>query len=180
MKLTAIVEAARGIYIAEFRAFVSRQKATSKPGAAEVKLQIDPDSRLFRRLYCCDFASNVEGSAAAVELTPARSVNFEKFEEHVGPLTIGVEDLRWHDVIIRHDAGAPPEATFDAWFNKWFDPADSRVDPDSEFSGVIHSLLVEPGSISVDFGTAPEEAFWELLSAAQGYGIRRLRISSSA
>jgi hypothetical protein len=50
---------------------------------------------------------------------------------------------------------------------------------DAPLSFVIHSLLIEPGVIDIDFGTAPPEAFWEMLGLLQSAGARTIRISSS-
>jgi hypothetical protein len=44
---------------------------------------------------------------------------------------------------------------------------------------VIHSLLVEPGTLSVDMGTAASDALWDVLDLLEKAGAQSIRISAS-
>jgi hypothetical protein len=47
----------RDHYVDQFRAFVKRQLENCSQGAAEVKLELNADSEIFRRLYCVDLSA---------------------------------------------------------------------------------------------------------------------------
>jgi hypothetical protein len=67
------------------------------------------------------------------------------------------------------------------WFDHWFDGEDTRQPDERGLYGVIHSLSDpqrEDNSIvmRVDFGSAPEEAFEELLDALRDSGATKIEI----
>lgn len=82
------------------------------------------------------------------------------------------------DVEVHHDADKPLDG-LDRWFSQWFDEEEKRLDPTAEFSESIHSLLSEADRLSVDFGSAPITAFWELLNLVQAGGARSILVTSS-
>ena len=67
------------------------------------------------------------------------------------------------------------------WFDRWFDGEDTHQADEHGLYGVIH-FLSDPkheGSatiIQVDFGSAPEEAFEELLDALRDSGATKIEI----
>src|SRR5262249_32000073 len=69
------------------------------------------------------------------------------------------------------------------WFERWFDVEDTRQPDDDGLNGVIH-FLSDPeykGAATVfqvDFGSAPEEAFEELLDALRDSGATKIEIGN--
>ena len=142
-----------------------------------MKLLLHHESKLFERLYCVDFVKN--DPPEIVELQPENILTFALIEGSFGEASLSVEHLRWDDVLLYHDSTDLPPQALSLWFRQWFDPEDERHDPAADLSRVIHSMLIEPSCVSVDFGTAEPEAFWDMLNLLEGAGARRIRISSS-
>jgi hypothetical protein len=168
----ALIEQVRGSYLTDFRSFVERQHQACKTGAAEVKMQLSGQSKLFSRFYCVDFVNNDDGEPDAIEFVFDQYFSFTGLRGDLGDLSVTFTSMRWNDVIIAHDLDEIPADTLAAWFDEWFDPTDERHDSSAEFSNNIHSLLVEPRMLKVDFGTAPVEAFWELINLLDELGTR--------
>ncbi len=177
--ITRFIARVRDHYVEQFRAFADEQKRHCETGASEVKLQLSEQSELFQRLYCVDFLRNENGQPRPVELLPDRFLKFDTLSGSFGAARLVIEHLRWDDVTIHHDlALLPPEAIAN-WFEQWFDPDDRRFDQAAQLSGVIHSLLIQPGAISIDLGTAPPEAFWDILGVLERARATSIRVSSS-
>jgi hypothetical protein len=178
MDPTAFVTHIRDHYVDQFRAFAEHQRASCAQGSSEVKLQLSEQSGLFGRLYCVDFLKN-DGASEVVEFQPEHILTFEPIVGTFGRASLSIEHMRWDDVLIRNDLDALPLDELSHWFQLWFDPEDARHNPDAQLSGTIHSLLLQPNCISIDFGTADPEAFWDILLLLENAGASGLVIGSS-
>jgi hypothetical protein len=159
-----LVAQIRDHYVSQFQKFVEQQQKTCKVGAPEVKFKLPKDNRAFHHLVVVDFLRN-ESRPEAVFFDPERVMTFDRVEGQLGEAELVIESLRWDEVSIRHDIPAVENVVED-WFLKWFDPYESRLDKSFTISNCIHSIyIVEDGELQVDFGTAPPEAFWDLLGA---------------
>jgi hypothetical protein len=174
----AFVTRVRDHYVDQFRAFAKQQRASCTVGAAEVKLQLSEQSGLLDRLYCADFIKS-DGAQEVVELQPENFLAFEPIAGTFGKASLSIEHLRWDDVLIRHNLDEVPHEPLSRWFQLWFDPDDVRHDPSAELSDVIHSVLLQPNCISIDFGSADPNAFWDMLDLLEEAGATSLKISSS-
>ena len=178
MDRTALVTRIRDHYVDQFRAFAKQQRASCTLGAAEVKLQLSDESGLLDRLYCADFIKN-DGAQEVVELQPENFLSFEPIAGAFGKASLSITHLRWDDVLIRHNLDEVPPGPLTRWFQLWFDPDDLRHDPSAELSDVIHSVLLQPNCISIDFGSADPNAFWDILQLLEKAGATSLKVSSS-
>jgi hypothetical protein len=128
---------------------------------SELKAQSnDRQSDMHRTAYGFDFASN-DGQFRLFELVPDKHLAFDPFVITYGRMAVRVDDLRWDDVLIRHDLSEVPATDIEEWFDRWFGPEDRQT-------GMIHCLSLQPGVISTDMGTAPEDAFHDLLGLLEG------------
>lgn len=168
----------RDHYVDQFRAFAQQQRASCAQGASEVKLQLSEQSGLYDRLYCVDFIKN-DGAHEIVELQPENILTFDPIAGTIGNASLSIKHLRWDDALIRHDLDDLPPGQLSHWFQLWFDPEDARHDPNAELSEVIHSMLLQPNCISVDFGAARPDAFWDILQLLDDAGAARIDVSSS-
>ena len=168
----------RDHYVDQLRAFLAMQRRNSVRGESEVKLELEPGSPIFHSLSCADFVRN-DGEPEIIDFTPERVLGFESISTSLGNAEVTIADLRWDDIVIRHDASFDSEQVLGGWFDKWFDPADSRYRPGAELGNVIHLLAVEPGKLSIDFGSAAPDAFWELLNVIQRAGATQLHVSNT-
>jgi hypothetical protein len=173
---TELTQRVRDHYVAQFQAFIEKQERADQTGVAEVKIQLQGGSP-FRHLVCVDFLAGA--AKQVVEFQPDKYLRFDAFSGSYGSARLSMEQLRWNDVLISHDLPAPPESAMAVWFQRWFDPDDERHNEDAALGNVIHSLVIEPGLVRVDFGTAPVEAFWQLLDLLEEAGARKLRVHCS-
>lgn len=174
--LDQLVPKVRDHYIEHFRAFVAHFQSKGLRGAAEVKFTLGPESPVFSRIYCTDYVENDDGEMTAHWLQPDKKLAFERFSERLGDASVDVVSLCWDDVTISFDGPAPDYAP---WFDVWFDPNERDFNETSEFSGKIHSLSVGDGDCTVDFGTSPPRALFDLLELIVAAGSRRLTLSTT-
>ena len=170
----------RDHYVAQFKAFVDEQRRSCAQGASELKLEPNSTTELFQNLYCVDFIRRDGEDYQILELGPGDMPCFDAIFASLGAAALSIEPLRWNDVVVRHDLASTPIDEVARWFRRWFDPEDEWVDPNADLSGVIHSLLIKPGALSVDFGTAPVDAFWEMLGVLGRAGARNIQIGGSS
>jgi hypothetical protein len=168
----------RDHYVDQLLIFIADQRRSSARGEAEVKIELEPGLKVFRSLGCADFVRN-DGTPEIVEFEPERVLGFDPISTTLGEADLKIERLRWDDVIIDHNGSFDAEQALGRWFEKWFDPDDRRYRAGADLGTVIHSLAVEPGRVSVDFGSATPDAFWELLDLLEKAGATELRVGSS-
>jgi hypothetical protein len=168
----------RDHYVGQLLLFVVEQRRNSLRGEAEVKLELEPGSAVFRSIVCADFVRN-DGEPEIMHFAPDRVLSFEPITTELGYALLGIERLQWDDAIIHHNGAFDADRVLGSWFERWFDPDDRRYMAGADLGNVIHSLVVEPGKLVVDFGSAGPDAFWELLDLLEKAGATELRISSS-
>jgi hypothetical protein len=168
----------RDHYADQLLAFIVERRKNCIRGEAEVKLDLEPGSKVFRSLACADFVRN-DGEPEIITFAPDRALGFEPITTALGKAKLQIEQLRWDDVVINHNLMIVPEQELGAWFDKWFDPDDRRYRPGEQLGDVIHSLIIEPNGLLVDFGSAAPDAFWELLNLLAEAGATELRVTGS-
>lgn len=89
--------------------------------------------------------------------------------------------FRWEDAEVRFDcrASRPNWAPVRLWFLEWFQPRQTRLQP--ELSGVVHALEgpvdIDGGwQLHIDFGSAPIAAVAALIETAGETGCSAMRI----
>lgn len=181
---TSFVARVRDHYVDQFRDFIKQQLPAATAGASEIKLKLNGESELFGDYYCVDLikkegADQSIGKDQILELLPDRNLEFSALRGEWGRASITIKHLRWDDIEISHNAGQLPNDSVSSWFRRWFDLDDERLDPNAEVSEIIHSLLVQPNYISIDLGTAPPDAFVEMLMLLEAAGATEITVTSS-
>jgi hypothetical protein len=161
-----LVERARDLYLEQFRDFVEKQKKSCRVGGAEVKLGGVDEA--YRTAYCVDFLSN-DGQVKLIEFAPDRCLSLDRLVAARGGLTVHVDDLRWDDIVMDHDLDTLPADEVEKWFSRWYGPDDQETN-------MIHVLLIKPRHISIDLGTAPSEALFEIIDLLEKAGVKSLQI----
>ncbi|MGE0210211.1 MAG: hypothetical protein AB7S41_00780 [Parvibaculaceae bacterium] len=141
-----------------------------------MKLRLSDQSRVYRHLYCADFIRTGE-SPEVVELQLEEGLDIDPISGEFGAMEVTVDCLHWDDVSIHHDLLSLGDEQVAPWFDLWFDPDEIRLDAAAEHSSCIHALTVEPGVLTVDLGTAPEQAFWDLLALLERKGVGTARVT---
>lgn len=179
MDLATFLDRVRDHYVEQFQRFTAAQHQGFDRGAAEVKIRLAPESALFGKLYCVDFIGDSGQGHSVQELVPDDGLEFDRVSLKVGMAYVALQSMSWDDAVIEHDAELLPDAALHSWFDRWFDPDDSRRTPDAPLSGTIHSLLAAPGRLSIDLGTAPAAAVFDLLETLERAGARSITIHDS-
>ncbi len=180
MEFEDLIDLVRDSYLGQFSEFIDQQVKTAeaegaKKGTGEVKLQLPEDSGLYRNYYCADFMG-ADDASNIVELSPDEEVTFDAVDVTLGQMEMRVERLQWNDLNIALD-GPLDGRDLAEWFEQWFDPEDAVFDPDTRFSGNIHSLTIDGESLAVDLGTAPSDALVDLLATLEALGYKHIRMS---
>lgn len=179
MEFGDLLNLVRDSYITQFAAFVDQQKASHDEGSPEVKFELS-DSDFFGNAYCADYASPEDGGHV-VELSPDEEISFDPLQVSFGEMEMSVTRLAWHDMTFSLAPGciAPDRIApmLQPWFETWFDPEEQRFDPDTRFSGNIHALTLDADGMNIDFGTAPLDAFVELIERLETEGCKAVAIS---
>lgn len=168
----------RDHYVDQLLVFLADQRRNFPQGAAEVKVELEPGSPIFRNLVCADFVRSQE-QPDLIEFEPERLLGFDPVTASLGNAEVRFEHVRWDDVVVHHNAGADLSPALGPWFEKWFDPEDRRYFAGFDLANVIHSLAVEPGKLSLDLGSAAADALWELLDLLERSGATNMRITSA-
>ena len=168
----------RDHYVDQLRTFLAEQRRTSARGESEVKIELEPGSPFLHSVTCADFVRN-DGEPEIVEFIAGRALGFDPISTKLGQADLAIETLRWDDVIIRHNASFDAEQLFGGWFDKWLDPNDKRYRANVDLGNVVHALAVEPQKLTVDFGSAAPDAFWELLNLLESAGATEIAITGS-
>lgn len=130
-----------------------------------------------------DFAIRSATTAEVVRVDSDRIVSFSPFEFQWDTLTVHLQPFQWDycEINLTPPLDADGRELVAGWFRRWFDPAD----PDAEVLGVTH-FLSDPeqnGAYQryyVDFGTAPVEAFEQLLDACVRGGVTAIVVGTTA
>ncbi len=173
-----LVIRARDHYVTQFQAFIRRQRETCVTGAAEVKFGLGADSSAYRGLAVVDFVRNDAGTEGIL-FEPESFLTFDRIEGHIATTDLVIEGLRWDAVSIYHDV-LDVDRSISSWFDKWFDPDEVNLDQAVDVKNCIHAVYIEPSELQVDFGTAPAEAFWELLDSLAGGQASFVTVRSEA
>ena len=114
----------------------------------------------------------IPSTGQSVSIDSATRLSFNPARVWVDDLKVWIRPFSWEHCVVtlQCESGAFQFAPIRAWFERWFD-ADDVKDPDERgLCGVVH-FLDEPEFaktrvfLTVDLGSAPVEAFYELLEA---------------
>lgn len=170
-----LVHRVRDHYVAQYQAFVDLMLEEYGVGTAEVQFHGQEGSALHRQVMRSDFAAKKDDHLFVRVFVPDLMLEFPPFQLPIGSGTSAiVEALRWDSAEIDHGLPALPEGAIEAWFDEHFDPDDSRYDEARRLGSYVHSLAIEPGRLSIDFGSAPVEALTDLLGLLARAGARTI------
>jgi hypothetical protein len=176
MELFDLVADIRDHYVSQFAVFTASQRRLCASGGSEVKLKLHADSPLFMQLYCVDY---IDKDQRVIELQPDTFLQFDQIEARIETAELVIEQLRWNDCVILHDLKELSGDDLKLWFQNWFDPEDARHVSSASICETIHFLLVETSSLSIDFGTARPDAFWDILGILANNGALKRHVTTS-
>lgn len=181
MDLEELVQAIQSSYQTQFAAFVQSQHETCRTCSAEVKFEIKDIPSLLGSIYVVDFIRNDE-STQAVEMYPDRMIYFSEQRFRVdNSLAVTMTSAVWGNIRFTCDP-APPDnnlrEAFMPFFDYWLDPNDKRAVYGQEIGGIVHSISIDSGTVEIDFGSAPTDAFFDALNRLADAGCAAVQVTS--
>jgi len=184
-ELTEFVDAARAHYVTTFRESAIKYREKFQPSHPEVMMEFsdlpDPVPYRYRRV---DLASGAVQPPNVTEVHVEPHRLFQPFTvKHSSGVTVTIYPAAWNMVNVRAAKTPADIEPLTKWVWKWIDDGDTKPQDDVGFSGVIHSVSYPRASgsqwsFTVDFGTAPREAFEDLMASLSAMGIAQVVIES--
>lgn len=189
-----LIQERRDLHVAAFRDAIQQARQRYGHGTAEDAFAASELPFPYGEVFCSDFVTFGGRSMTVLDF----NIPHEPFSKPVccdlGGAFLSVESLNWGATHIHHDASSIRERKLKHWFDYWFpsedeveldedgweheevEAADSRRE-DPDVGGIIHLLEVRDGLLTIDFGTAPADAMWDLLDVLRGSGARHIRVN---
>jgi len=186
MTLDELLIKERTQYLATFNLGLDQYKTAKS--AIEVMLQMTADqnrnqAEIFQ-LNRYDLTNvNSEGKFDIKEFNLEKDsvLKFDKQVYEIDGVIVTVKPFVWNGCEFTLDK--KPNTTYDNWAKKWIDIDDKKTVTTGGFQNVIHSVTFPTEdngkwTTSIDFGTAPIEAFKELIKTFSGQGIKNIEVHS--
>ncbi len=184
MLLGELLERLRGVYVDRLAAAIA-----ASPGATPEPVLRSEDGAVARRGTLslglrADLVREAGGADETVSVLSTALARFEPLRFEWNGVPIEIRPFFW-DALLLTLVGIPTAVPFDAlcaWYEHWF-AADGATAHDGAVAHVVH-FMSDPVATSdgceleLDLGSAPVEAFEELLDAATSLGPLRLTLSA--
>jgi hypothetical protein len=100
-------------------------------------------------------------------------------------LPINISPFPWNACPVRFSGATENLAPVLEWFDHWFDEAENKAPGDDGLRGVVHSIVKTPAQpgmtrLLIDLGSAPLEAFEELVDAIHAVATDSVEIGAVA
>lgn len=156
-------------YLLRFHDAMCSYRQSGRTVCSEICLDISSAVRRhpFYRLFVVDVLERLpDGETKVIE------INVEPIAARVPGLLVDAP-LAWNGIEFRCEPEGFPDASLIAWGERWINDENPPYGRQNDWSGVIHSVT-EPALVdghiqfSVDFGSAPLAAFYELRDILSG------------
>lgn len=181
--VTDWVQLANGVrshYVERYRDWVAGMADKAGRGGPEVALQLSENAKVARQLYRVDYMANAEGKSKVVEFQFDQFLDFERTESSVESTALTLSPFNWERAIVTLEGAVWPKEPLLDWFDDWFGLTSGREDQaePGQLGGLIHSLSIAEARIEVDLGSAPVEAFEQLLKLAASTTASRIIVAT--
>ncbi|MEP3844539.1 MAG: hypothetical protein ABJM43_04260 [Paracoccaceae bacterium] len=176
MELITLLEMLRSNYLLEFESVYRNQLEVNEEVHPEIAFKISDG--VYKRLFVVDFFGKNGANTNLIEVgtTNAAYGGGQSFE--YSSLSIEFGHVSWDDMRLELDPMPQDIVGFEPWFDRWIDLDGAYKKEGAFLSHVIHSALIHDDSVGIDFGTAPRDAFVQLLDLFKANGVETIRISS--
>ena len=158
----------RDYFLDSFRKSIAEARSEFDQFTTELLLEIPslkhPD--YCYRLYRADIVGKRDGKSEIREITLGEREVSDW--QSIVPAGMSIDaPMGWYGIEFDVVGAPPDEPALLDWASRWMDISDSRYDESAEFQQAVHSVtpprITESGfTLSVDFGSAPTDAFDEL------------------
>jgi len=180
MDFVEVLDALRNNYVAQFEAVYEQHGGLDTGIHPEIAFEIS--GATYQNLYVVDFVkrdATTKDAGTAIEVSPTSLAYGGNGEFKSHGLQISVGNISWDGVSFYLNTAPAALEGIDAWFDHWIDLDATRRKQDVVISQILHSVIIEPDQIHVDFGTAPVSAVTELLDILHNSGVQNITLRSS-
>ncbi|MEP1696502.1 MAG: hypothetical protein ABJJ69_08190 [Paracoccaceae bacterium] len=176
MELIALLEKLRSNYLLEFESAYRNQVEVNEEIGTEIAFEIS--GGVYKRLFVVDFVGKNGANTNLIEVgtTDAAYGGGQSFE--YSGLSIEFGHVSWDAMRLELDPMPQDIAGFEPWFDRWIDLVGEHRKEGAFLSHVIHSASIRDDSVGIDFGTAPREAFVQLLDLLKANDVKTIRVTS--
>ena len=129
-------------------------------------------------MTCADFVRN-DGEPAIVEFIAGRALGFDPISTKLGQADLAIEpEVGMTSSSATAMPLTPSSCSAVGSTNGWTQMT-SATGLNVDLGSVVHALAVEPHKLTVDFGSAAPDAFWELLNLLESAGATEIAITGS-
>jgi hypothetical protein len=178
------VDAERENYLAVYLRAISEARRAHDVAVAEVKVETTQEKfRKPYRYYTLDIFWRRGDQSGPIEVNIATASAFPRVREDWQGLDVTLHPFVWNGLEFRLDGDLADEAGLLAWMDKWMDIPERKPKDENHLSQIVHNVTqperTQGGwSFSVDFGSAPLDAFVELIDVVRASGTKRLELGS--
>jgi len=186
MKLDELLTKERHQYMANFQLGLDQNKTPKS--AIEIMLQTTSDQNrnqpeIFQVNRYDMITVNAEGKFDLTEFNLSNDsvMKFDKQVYEIDKMSVEITPFVWNGCEFTIDK--KPNDIYIIWARKWIDIDDKKKPTPDGFQNVVHSVtfpeeIEGKWTTSIDFGSAPIEAFKELLELFSEQGVKKVEIHS--
>lgn len=186
MTLDELLFKQRKQYLASYKLGLAQNKTAKS--AVEVMLQVTatqnrhlPELFQVNRVDLLNVDKEGKFNITEINLDKDSLLNYDKHVFDVDGMAVEITPFVWNGCELTLDQ--KPDITYESWIRKWIDIKDLQPVAADGFQHVIHNVTypVQEGgkwTTSIDFGSAPTEAFTELMSVLSKQGIKKVEVHS--
>lgn len=162
------------------------REARGRHEAAVPEVKVHTTLEKFRkpyRHYALDILCRRGDQSSPIEVNLAAAGAFDPVSERWQRLDVTLHPFVWNGLEFRLDGDLADDAALVAWMDRWMDIGDSKPKDESGLAEIVHNVTqperTQGGwSFSVDFGSAPLDAFVELIDVVRASGAKKLDLGS--
>jgi hypothetical protein len=152
----------------------------------EVKVETTTEElRKPYRYYTLDIFCRRGDKSGPMEVNLTAASDFAPVRENWQGLDVTLHPFVWNGLELRLDGDLADDARLVAWMDRWMDIGDKKPKDENHLSQIVHNVTQPERtrgawSFSVDFGSAPLDAFVELIDVVRASGAKKLELGSFA
>jgi hypothetical protein len=186
MSIDELLTKERNQYLEIFKLGLEQYK--TEKSASEVMLQMKADinrsePEIFQLNRYDLINVNAEGKFDIKEFNLEKDsvLKFDKQVYEINGMEVIIKPFVWNGCEFTLDK--KPNITYDNWAKRWIDMDDKNTILSDVYQNLIHSVTYpqeknSKWTTTIDFGTAPIEAFKELMKNLSGQGIKEIEVHS--
>jgi hypothetical protein len=135
------------------------------------------------RHYTLDIFCRRGDKSGPIEVNLTAADAFDPVSERWQGLGVALHPFVWNGLEFRIDGDLADDAALVAWMDRWMDIGDKKPKDANGLSEIVHNVTQpertrDGWSFSVDFGSAPLDAFVELIEVVRASGAKKLELGS--